>query len=503
LPDVLVILQCVNVESGKTSAKDKGAQIGLGCVVLFALPFAGMGLLALYQGINKLQAGSQKDGAILCLVGTVFSLVGFGMMIGGFYGLRSERARGKRKAEHPSEPWRWREDWALGRAESMSKSSTVVLWIFALIWNLISSSVLFVIPKELEKGNKAVLIALVFPVIGLLLLVAAIYNTLQRRKYGQPVFKLLANPCPIGGQLAGMVEIPAKVKASGGFKVRLQCIQKLTTGSGKNRSTKETPLWQETATVTQDLLAHQTDKTGVPVQFLIPAAAQESSWDTCNPSIHWRLTVTADVPGVDLNETFELPVFRTAESPTAESGAVLEATPRWDKPVEQFVPPKDTHIQVQSLPTGGSVVTFPAARNVGAILFLLLFVGVFSGVVVATIVQKAPIIFPIAFGFFDALMLLIFFNMLLHSSRVEADANGVRLLDSWVFFKRESRYLAGEVADVGTKVGMQSGSKSYYDIQLHLQSGRTIGLGSSVPDGEHAAWIAAVIRQAVGVKKAE
>ncbi|MGV3754821.1 MAG: hypothetical protein ACO1QS_05525, partial [Verrucomicrobiota bacterium] len=417
-------------------------------------------------------------------------------------GMRHEKARAKRKAEHPNEPWRWREDWAQGRANSQGKSGAIAIWIFAIIWNLISSAVFFVLPQELAKGNKGVLVALVFPVIGAFLLFGAIYTTLQRRKYGQPVFKLLTTPCVIGGQAAGMVEIPAKVKAASGFKVHIACIEKLTTGSGKNRSTRETPLWQETATVMQDLLAHQPDKTGIPVQFSIPAAVQEASWETCNPSIQWRLTVTADVPGVDLNETFELPVFRTAESPAA-AGEVLQATPRWEKPLEQFVPPKDTRIQVQSLPTGGSVVTFPAARNVGAILFLLVFVGVFSGVVVATIVQKAPVIFPIAFGFFDALMLLIFFNMLLHSSRVEADGNGVRLLDSWVFFKKESRYLAGEVAEVGTKVGMQSGNKSYYDIQLHLQSGRTIGLGSSVPDGEHAAWIAAVIRQAVGVRKAE
>ncbi len=494
----------MNLELNKgSSTKGTGANLGLGCLILFALPFALFGTGAIIGGIAKIRTGPVKEGAMLCVFGLVFALVGYGMIIGGIYGMRHEKARSKRKTEHPNEPWRWREDWAQGRVDSQGKSGVIAILAFAILWNLISSSVFFILPQELAKGNKGVLVALIFPVIGAFLLFAAIYTTLQRRKYGQPVFKLLTTPCVIGGQAAGMVEIPRKVKAPDGFKVHIACIEKLTTGSGKNRSTRETTLWQDNATVTQDLLAHQPDKTGIPVQFSIPATVQEASWESCNPSIQWRLTVTADVPGVDLNETFELPVFRTAESPTAESGAVLEATPRWEKPLEQYVPPKDTRIQVQSLPTGGSVVTFPAARNVGAILFLLLFVGVFSGVVVATIVQKAPIIFPIVFGFFDALMLLIFGNMLLHSSRVEADANGVRLLDSWVFFKKESRYLAGEVADVGTKVGMQSGNKSYYDIQLHLQSGRSIGLGSSVPDGEHAAWIAAVIRQAVGVKNNE
>ncbi|HEY1172771.1 MAG TPA: hypothetical protein VGH19_15495 [Verrucomicrobiae bacterium] len=472
----------------------------MGCLVLFALPFAAAGTGMLIGGISKLTAGRMKDGGVLTLMGAVFSLVGYGMIIGGIYGWRHEKAKTKRKDAHPTEPWRWREDWAQGRVDSQGKSSAIAIWAFAIIWNLISSSVFFALPQELAKGNKGVLVALIFPVIGAFLLFGALYTTLQRRKYGQPVFKLLSTPCVIGGQATGMIEIPAKVKAASGFKVRLQCVEKLTTGSGKNRSTRESTIWQDAATVTQDLLGHQQDKTGIPVQFAIPASAPEASREVCNPSIHWRLTVEADVPGVDLNETFELPVFRTADSPAA-TGEVLDATPRWEKSVEAYTPPTGSRVKVQPQPSGGCAVVFPAARNVGAILFLLVFAGAFSGVVAVTIVKKAPIIFPIVFGLFDALMLLGLFNMLLHSSRVEADANGVRLFDSWVFYKKESRYVAGEIADVVLKKGMQSGKTVYYDVQLRLSSGTEIGLGSSVPDGEHAAWIAAVIRQAVGVEK--
>ncbi len=494
----------MKAEGQKNAAVNSaGSAVGMGCLILFGLPFAGAGVIALFQGIKMFQSGKQGEAAMLGLMGTLFTLVGFGLMIGAVYGMRVERERNKRKVAHPGEPWRWREDWSQGRVDSQGKSGAIVLWGFAIFWNLISSTVLFALPKELAKGNKGILVALIFPLIGFGLLAGAIYSTLQRRKYGQPVFKLLNTPCVIGGQLAGMVEIPAKVKATSGFKVRLSCVEKRTTGSGDDRSTRETVLWQEGLTIAQDLLAHQPDKTGIPVQFAIPSSAPEASRETEDPAILWRLNVEADVRGVDLNETFELPVFRTAESPAATASEVLDPTPRWDKQVENYTPPAGARIQVQSLPAGGSVVTFAAARNVGAILFLFFFTAVFGGAVVLTVVKKAPILFPIVFGFFTCLLLLCCFNMLFHSSRVEADASGVRLKDSWIFYRKESRYAAAEIADVVLKNGMQSGNKIYYDVQLRLISGRDITLGSSVPDGEHAGWLAAVIRQAAGVKKAE
>ncbi|MGV3757458.1 MAG: hypothetical protein ACO1QS_18925, partial [Verrucomicrobiota bacterium] len=113
----------MNVELNKgSSTGGAGTNLGLGCLILFALPFAIMGTGALIGGILKLKAGQMKDGSVLCLIGTVFALVGFGMIIGSVYGMRHEKARAKRKAEHPNEPWRWREDWAQGRANSQGKS---------------------------------------------------------------------------------------------------------------------------------------------------------------------------------------------------------------------------------------------------------------------------------------------------------------------------------------------------------------------------------------------
>lgn len=487
------------IQDNRTLFKKGSSNSGVGCLILFALPFAGFGLLGLFQGVKHLLAGNTKDGLPLCLIGTVFSLVGFGLIAGGYYGLRKERGKDKRKTDFPNEPWRWREDWAQGRADSQGATGAYLTWFIALFWNLISTSVLFIIPRELAKGNKGILFALIFPLVGLGLLSTAIYATLQRRKFGRPVCKLLTSPVPLGGQLAGMVEIPAKVKAAHGFKVRLECLERLTTGSGKNRSTRETPLWQDHATVTQDLLAHQADKTAVPVQFTLPRDCPEASWDACNPCIVWRLNITADLPGVDLNETFELPVFRTAESPAAGSEP-LEHTPRWTKPVDQYQPPTGTRIRLQISPTGGCVAEFPAARNVGSIIAIMLFGAVFGGALYFMILKHAPIIFLIVFSFVDFIVVVAVLNMLFHSSRIEADGQSLRVTDSWVFFKKKASYTLTEITDIAAKRGMQSGNKTYFDVKLQLKTGREITLGSSVPDMEYATWLAAVIGQAAGLK---
>ena len=56
---------------------------------------------------------------------------------------------------------------------SNAKSAVVGIWLFSGFWNLVSWPVLFAIPGEIEDGNMAALIALVFPLIGLCLLYVA------------------------------------------------------------------------------------------------------------------------------------------------------------------------------------------------------------------------------------------------------------------------------------------------------------------------------------------
>lgn len=472
---------------------------GTGCVVLFGLPFAGVGTAVLVAGVQRLLAGNYKEGIFFTAFGLIFAFVGFGLMAGAFYSRREEKKKLARQAEFPQEPWRWREDWAKGRVESQATSRMAAIWIFAIFWNAISSPVIPAIQKEWAHGKKEVLFALLFPLVGLGLLAWAIRTTLQRRKFGRPALKLLNPTGVVGGQLAGLVEVPAKLRPEGGFQTRLACVEKVMSRRSGERHTQESVRWEHQGTVSQDLLAHELDRTAIPVQFDIPASLPDSSMDNENPRIIWRVTVQAALPGVDFSESYEVPVFRTADSPLAKA-APLEDVPRWDKPVEQFTPPVGTRIRVEPLPAGGCSVVFPAARNLGAVFILFLLASIFGAAIGFMIVKKAPIFFPIIFGLFEVFMVFGVFHMLCHSSRVEVTGRALRLQSRWLFFSKQYEWTIAEIADVYVRRGMQAGDKSYYDVKLKLRDGRDRELGSSVPGSEYAAWLAAVIREAMGLK---
>jgi hypothetical protein len=84
------------------------------------------------------------------------------------------------------------------------------LWFargFAIFWNAISSPVLFAFQGELARGNQMRWIALLFPLVGLGLLVWAMRQTLGWRRFGMTLLGLDPFPGAIGGDVGGTVEL--------------------------------------------------------------------------------------------------------------------------------------------------------------------------------------------------------------------------------------------------------------------------------------------------------
>ena len=234
-----------NLENAKPSAKP-GRQTGAGCLFLFALPFAGFGVFALFQAFREWNNGKLKEAAMIGLFGIVFGSVGFGLMIGARSGAKTIKQLAEQKALHPDQPWLWREDWAAGRVKWSGGKSTAISWVFAVFWNVISIVITaVVVPQEWTKGNHIVLLVLLFPLIGLAMLVSAVRNTLAWRRFGQCVFEMAAVPAALGGTLEGLIQTGTRLSLEHGLHLRLSCIRRTTTGSGKNRSTHEEILWQD------------------------------------------------------------------------------------------------------------------------------------------------------------------------------------------------------------------------------------------------------------------
>ena len=260
---------------------------------------------------QRVRDGNWKEAGLAFVFAFIFGTVGFGGICGMAIGWRKLKAEAAFKATNPNSPWKWRSDWAAGKIESSNRSRVVTIWVFSVFWNMISwtLTIAFAI-QNVWKQKPAAYMVLLFPLIGTLLLVYAVYLTIQWCKFGKSFLKLLTVPAAVGGKLAGAVETSVKVKPADGFIVRLKCINQVTTGYGRNRHTTENTIWEESKTHVHDLLETETGRCGVPVLFDIPPDAQESNSGTLRNSFLWRLEIHANVPGVDYDAQFEVPVFK-------------------------------------------------------------------------------------------------------------------------------------------------------------------------------------------------
>ena len=213
------------------------------------------------------------------------------------------------RARHPDEPWRWRPEWASGVIRCSHARTAIFAWGAALVWNLLSAPLLSAIPEELADGNRLAAIGLLFPVIGFGLLIVAIRETLRWRRFGRPDLVLDTFPGGIGGRFAGTVQLAASVGTDGAFEATLSCVRIRISGTGKNRSRRETLIWQDEQRLDASSCQVGPRGTAVPVVFSIPAGPEPSSPEPGRDVVEWRLDVGAAIPGIDYQARFVAATF--------------------------------------------------------------------------------------------------------------------------------------------------------------------------------------------------
>ena len=466
-----------------------------GCLVLFHLPFAGAGLTTAVLAVRPAATGDVGKAGFLSIFALVFGGIGIGGIVGAMRGSRALAERAAREREHPDSPWLWRPDWAAGRIEDGSRAAAWAGWIFAALWNLISLPGAFLaVRTAMAGGEKAAFVALLFPVVGIGLVVWAVRTTLRHRRYGVSVLELHSVPAAIGGTLAGTVRTTALVTPSDGFRVRLLCIRRVTRGSGKSRSTSETILWEEEQRVTgQPSRTARGMETAVPFAFAIPRDASPCDASSPRDRVLWRLRASATVPGIDYETGFEVPVFRTAAGETAAGETALPAAPAVAGDYRQ---PPDSRIRVTSNRRGTEIL-FPAARNPGVATGVTVFFAVWAGATAFMSAVGAPILVVGVFAMVGALVLWGVLELWLRVTRVKADAGTIVLGGGYLAPGKERRFGPGEIADVETRIGMQSGESAYYDLVLVRAGGKKIIAGRGIRDKREAEWLAATLRSSL------
>lgn len=480
--------------SGRPSRKN--VDLGVGCVVLFLLPFAAIGTFMAVIAIQRAAARNWSDAFFSTVFAIAFGGVGFGGIAAALAGRRKLKAQALLETSYPESPWLWRSDWASGRIVDSSWATMFTAWIFAGFWNLISSTGgVLGVRAAIQEEKPAALLVLLFPLVGIGLLVWAVRATLRYRKYGVSRLELAAVPAVIGRTLIGTVRAPASVPADGGFQVTLSCIRLESSGSEKNSSTSEKILWQdERRVVGQPSRSAGAMETHIPVAFRIPGDAEACDDTDSDNRVLWRLHLSAKVPGVDYESTFEVPVFRTSASQHPLSSDEERLT-QVTLVTDEYQQPADSRITVSSSRRGIEVF-FPAARNPGAAISLSLFLLLWLGCIALLMYFGAPIVFPIVTGLLGLLILIGVLDLWLEVSRLSVDGGTLTWATGYLFPSRESTLSVSEIADVVASIGMQAGTTLYYDVVVVRKNGKKIKVGRSVRNKQEAEWLAARIREA-------
>ena len=492
-------------------------KVGPVFLTIFALPFLGGGLFficGLLTSSPNVHASSLATGLF---VASFFVLVGAGLIFAAFKGYGLLKKQAAFQDANPLSPWLWRADWATGRAEGANKKGYIGAWIAAAFCTLITAPfMLGLIPDLLRKGDPRVFLLLGFNLFSAILIINAIRATIRHERFGNSYFEFDPLPIVPGRRMTGRIQLRFETQATHGIDLRISCIRRIVTGSGKNQTTSKVTLWQADKNVPFNTLETGPLGRAIPVEFDLPADGLITDHSNYDDQILWLLHAQADVPGVDYSDDFELPVFRTVDSAQLTSDSPEEtsfgsstgnfgfATAKSvDADSGAVAQPARTKVIV-SMHDGGTEFYFPPLRTPARALMLLIVSLVFSGAVYALVHNNVPVLFTALFALGDLLVIFGFFHVAFGSARIGIGNGEILSRRGMLGMGAMRRFAFSEVASIVPVGSVQQGGNtddnSIYSIQLHTKSGQKITLADEISSRQEARWIVSQLETLAGLK---
>ena len=492
-------------------------KVGPVFLTIFALPFLGGGLFFICGLLTSSPNVHASSLAIGLFVASFFVLVGAGLIFAAFKGYGLLKKQAAFQDANPLSPWLWRADWATGRAEGANKKGYIGAWIAAAFCTLITAPfMLGLIPDLLRKGDPRVFLLLGFNLFSAILIINAIRATIRHERFGNSYFEFDPLPIVPGRRMTGRIQLRFETQATHGIDLRISCIRRIVTGSGKNQTTSKVTLWQADKNVPFNALETGPLGRAIPVEFDLPADGLITDHSNYDDQILWLLHAQADVPGVDYSDDFELPVFRTVDSAQLTSDSPEEtsfgsstgnfgfATAKSvDADSGAVAQPARTKVIV-SMHDGGTEFYFPPLRTPARALMLLIVSLVFSGAVYALVHNNVPVLFTALFALGDLLVIFGFFHVAFGSARIGIGNGEILSRRGMLGMGAMRRFAFSEVASIVPVGSVQQGGNtddnSIYSIQLHTKSGQKITLADEISSRQEARWIVSQLETLAGLK---
>ncbi len=457
-------------------------RIPLIIIAIAGLAFLAGGLFFLAVAYKFYESGENEPLIITAFIGTVLAAIGLATLMNLPRIRDAIRSQARAKETYPDQQWMWREEWVAREIRSSGKSDLVGFWAFSLFWNGLVT-ILFIVMWDQIIGmplGMEVLAILLFPAVGIILLIWAIRKTLHWAKFGNSLFRISSAPIPLGGTLSGSLVVPPPMGEASAVVVTLNGTR--VTRSGKHNTT--TILFQRETRIDRSSFSHTHDGIMIPVELPLPHEGDESDISGGYQTIHWTVTARADIPGVDFSASFEIPVYGRLEE--------ASATPLSQRPAQSSTEYKVT---IASTPSGATEIRFPPMRNPTASLGLLLFILFWSFFFVLMVNSDAPLFFQILWGAVDLAMIAGLLQITFGTSHALIEPHQITFTRWILGITRTKIVTKSDAAKVIIDRGMQVGSSIYHIVRLETKRGTRITLGTGVRDRNEAEWIVSEIEK--------
>lgn len=478
-------------------------------LVFFGLMFFVPGLFFLFAAVFV--KGSAPSGLVAGASGALlFVIIGGGLIFAAFYGYGRMKEQAAREESNPSSPWLWRTDWASRRAQSQNKNRAIGAWILCVLGNLfVLPFAIAMVPMLARQNDSRMIIVLAFCSLSPILFVYAVRASIRQRRYGDTYFEFYSLPFSPGGRLSGKIHLKFDASVQHGIDLRVSCVRKTTTGSGDSRSTVQTVLWQADQNIPPGAMGMDPLGQTIPVDFAIPSDAYVTDHDNPSDQVLWFLHASADVPGVNYTDDFEVPVFRTGSSTeqaftSSSSSAASGFADSSSSDADSALVPAPTNTKVIISPQdGGTEFYFPAFRSPVRAILLFVFTAIWSGVVYFLLHSRAPMIFPIVFGLMDLLLVSTSFHVLFGTSRISVGNGEILSARKVLGIGRVKRFSISQIDAImpvtSGQVGGNQGNPEYA-IRLVTKEGRRYTLADEISSRQEARWIVSQIEMLAGLK---
>lgn len=360
---------------------------------------------------------------------------------------------------------------------STKKWEVWVAWGFSLVWNGISAPILFLhLPALFHHPKPGQVIAMIFPLIGLGLLIWAIRASRDAWRFRS--VRLVLDPFPgaLGGDVGGSLIVPLAFSSARSFALSLDCRLHTSRQNGSETETVETLIWETRGAASAERHASGTRLT---FRFEVPRDLPASSDHHL-----WRLSVESSGDSPRFVRQFEIPV-----QPTGARSAQLRRDAAEHPEAQRALDAQIAALgQIEPLHDGVRLY-LPAARALRKSLQWLVMTLAFGGVGVFMAVKSdAPMVLLVAFNLIGAGFLLLTLYSLGNSLRVQIDGQGLRAerrvfgipVAQHRFARRELRHFA-----LRQSYQTQTGTRreTTYRLVVETTTGRAITVADSL-DGQ-------------------